>query len=84
MERTALAMRGSESLEMDDDLDIEFDDDIEIDKNSLLKKWFEKEPKYQKLLYAPILVSTIDYLIPATEGTRGGRQIAPMLRVVKW
>ncbi|OPH36358.1 type I-F CRISPR-associated helicase Cas3f [Moraxella atlantae] len=82
LERTALALRGSESLVMDDDFNIEFDDDIEIPKESLLKKWFEKEPKYQKLLYAPILVSTIDYLMPATEGVRGGRQIAPMLRLL--
>ena len=28
------------------------------------------------------MVSTIDHLIPATEGTRGGRQIGPMLRLL--
>lgn len=82
LERTALAMRGSESLELDNDFEVDYNDDIQLDKDSLLSKWFEKEPKYQKLLHAPILVSTIDYLIPATEGLRGGKQIAPMLRLL--
>ncbi|MDD2846809.1 MAG: type I-F CRISPR-associated helicase Cas3, partial [Rhodoferax sp.] len=31
------------------------------------------------LLAAPLLVCTIDHLVPATESQRGGRQIAPML-----
>ncbi|OOS21586.1 hypothetical protein B0682_02585 [Moraxella lincolnii] len=64
LESTALAMQGSESLQLDDD--------VELDNNSLLSTWFEKNPKYQKLLHAPILVSTIDHLIPATESLRGG------------
>lgn len=34
------------------------------------------------MLAAPILVCTIDHLAPATEGIRGGRQIAPMLRLL--
>lgn len=29
-----------------------------------------------------MLVSTIDHLIPATEGTKGGKQIGPMLRLL--
>ena len=45
-------------------------------------KWFEHDPKILKLLQAPVLVSTIDYLMPANEGIRGGRQIAPMLRLL--
>lgn len=44
--------------------------------------WFEHDPKILKLIQAPVLVSTIDYLIPANEGVRGGRQIAPMLRLL--
>ncbi|MEN8180627.1 MAG: type I-F CRISPR-associated helicase Cas3f [Pseudomonadota bacterium] len=47
-----------------------------------LNKWLKKSPDAQKLLNAPILVCTIDHLMPATEGTRGGRQIAPMLRLL--
>ncbi len=34
------------------------------------------------LLAAPILVCTVDHLTPATECQRGGRQIAPMLRLM--
>ncbi|MEJ1418532.1 MAG: type I-F CRISPR-associated helicase Cas3f [Candidatus Sedimenticola sp. (ex Thyasira tokunagai)] len=47
-----------------------------------LNKWLKKSLDAQKLLNAPILVCTIDHLMPATEGTRGGRQIAPMLRLL--
>ncbi|MBL4584542.1 MAG: type I-F CRISPR-associated helicase Cas3 [Pseudomonadales bacterium] len=45
-------------------------------------EWFEHDPKILKLLQAPVLVSTIDYLMPANEGIRGGRQIGPMLRLL--
>ncbi|MCG8609294.1 MAG: type I-F CRISPR-associated helicase Cas3f, partial [Pseudomonadales bacterium] len=47
-----------------------------------LSQWLENRPKLQKLLHAPILVSTIDHLIPATEAQRGGKQISPMLRLL--
>lgn len=47
-----------------------------------LSNWISQSPKVHKLLSAPILVSTIDHLIPATEGERGGKQIAPMLRLL--
>ena len=53
-----------------------------IPDNEILTKWLAKSPKLQKLIDAPLLVSTIDHLIPATEGTRGGKQIAPMLRLL--
>lgn len=36
----------------------------------------------QKLLQAPVLVCTIDHLMPATESTRGGSHIIPMLRLM--
>ena len=36
----------------------------------------------RSLVLAPLLVCTIDQLIPATESTRGGHQIAPMLRLL--
>ncbi|QDF67377.1 type I-F CRISPR-associated helicase Cas3 [Shewanella sp. SNU WT4] len=48
----------------------------------VLAKWLKHDPKMLKLIQAPVLVSTIDYLMPATEGVRGGRQIAPMLRLL--
>ncbi|RMX06662.1 type I-F CRISPR-associated helicase Cas3 [Corticibacter populi] len=36
----------------------------------------------RKLLAAPLLVCTVDHLTPATESLRGGKQIAPMLRLM--
>jgi CRISPR-associated endonuclease/helicase Cas3 len=47
-----------------------------------LSQWLKQSPKLHQLLSAPILVSTIDHIIPATEGERGGKQIAPMLRLL--
>ena len=73
---------GSESLDLgadDDGYKVIYDIDA---YEGLLDKWFKKSPKNQKLLHAPILVSTIDHLTPATEGVRGGRQIVPMLRLL--
>lgn len=39
-------------------------------------------PKIRKLLSAPMLVCTVDHIVPATESVRAGRQIAPMLRLM--
>ena len=36
----------------------------------------------QKLLHAPVLVCTVDHLMPASEATRGGHHIVPMLRLL--
>lgn len=47
-----------------------------------LSQWTKKDKQLEKLLQAPVLVSTIDHLIPATEGTKGGKQIGPMLRLL--
>ncbi len=73
---------GSESLDLGADGD-GYEVIYDIDTyEGLLDKWFKNNPKNQKLLHAPILVSTIDHLTPATEGVRGGRQIVPMLRLL--
>ena len=40
------------------------------------------DPRMHRLLAAPLLVCTVDHLTPATESLRGGRQIAPMLRLL--
>jgi len=40
------------------------------------------DPQAQALINAPIVVCTIDHLVPATESLRGGHQIAPMLRLM--
>ncbi|MBM6551174.1 type I-F CRISPR-associated helicase Cas3f [Marinomonas ostreistagni] len=50
--------------------------------DGFLSNWLKSSPKINKLVNAPVLVSTIDHLMPATEGSRGGKQIAPMLRLL--
>ena len=50
--------------------------------DSPLKQWLGQNSKASRLLDAPVLVCTIDHLIPATEALRGGHQIAPMLRLM--
>ena len=47
-----------------------------------LSAWIDKTKGVSSLLSAPILTCTIDHLMPATESTRGGHQIAPMLRLM--
>ncbi|CNH98589.1 type I-F CRISPR-associated helicase Cas3f [Yersinia pekkanenii] len=47
-----------------------------------LSAWLGHSDKLNRLLSAPVLVCTIDHLIPATESLRGGKQIAPMLRLL--
>ncbi len=75
------ALKGSESLEslLLDELHIQYKGAL---NDGVLSKWLGQNSKLEKLLNAPVLVSTIDYLIPATEGVRGGKQIAPMLRLL--
>ena len=52
-----------------------------IDDHPLLRRAIS-DPQLRKLLIAPVLVCTIDHLTPATESERGGRQIAPTLRLM--
>lgn len=47
-----------------------------------LREWIAHTRGAQQLLSAPILACTIDHLVQATESLRGGRQIAPMLRLM--
>lgn len=47
-----------------------------------LNRWLKTNLDALRLLNAPILACTIDHLMPATEGNRGGHQIAPMLRLM--
>lgn len=41
-----------------------------------------RDSKSKSLLYAPVVVSTIDHLMPATEGVNGGKHILPTLRLM--
>lgn len=52
-----------------------------FDDHPLLNK-ISHDPSVKALIAAPILVCTVDHLTPATESQRGGRQIAPMLRLM--
>ncbi|MGC6388093.1 type I-F CRISPR-associated helicase Cas3f [Ewingella sp. S1.OA.A_B6] len=45
-------------------------------------QWLKGKDSLLKLLSAPVLVTTIDHLMPACESQRGGHQIAPMLRLL--
>lgn len=72
---------GSESLAeiLPDNSYVRFEGSVE---DSPLGRWLEDSRGLKSLVHAPILVSTIDHIIPATESTRGGHQIAPMLRLL--
>lgn len=50
--------------------------------SGIVQQWLAKEPALNRLVSAPVLVTTIDHLMPATEGVRGGRQIPAMLRLM--
>lgn len=72
---------GSESRTelLDDQAHVVFEGDA--DAHRVLGKAVA-DPQARALLEAPVLVCTIDHLMPATESLRGGRQIAPMLRLM--
>ncbi len=72
--------RGSESAEdWFEQLFVSYEGQI---YDGRLKRWLQASPKLEQLVSAPVLVSTIDHLMPATESQRGGKQIAPMLRLL--
>ncbi|WP_404299092.1 type I-F CRISPR-associated helicase Cas3f [Halomonas sp.] len=47
-----------------------------------LKHYLDSDSNIQSFLAAPLLVCTVDHLMPATECLRGGQQIPPMLRLM--
>lgn len=75
------AERGSASAQqlIEEDDHVLFEGTTE--QGSLLS-WVGQDPHTRRLLMAPMLVCTVDHLVPATESLRGGRQIAPMLRLM--
>src|SRR5690625_1892653 len=75
------AEHGSESIQdlLDEDGGVLFEGDY--DSHPLLARTLHKND-IKALVSAPVLVCTVDHLTPATEGQRGGRQIAPMLRLM--
>jgi len=79
--KEALESSGSESDQevVDDELFVHYSGPT---AEHSLSEWTKENERLEKLLCAPVLVSTIDHLVPATEGTRGGKQIGPMLRLL--
>ena len=75
------AQHGSESVQdlIDEDGGVLFEGDY--DTHPLLARTLHKQD-IKSLVAAPVLVCTVDHLTPATESQRGGRQIAPMLRLM--
>ena len=73
---------GSESREelLEEELDTHGAWDCDIPMDSM-KTVFRRE-KDRNLLYAPVLVCTIDHIMGATETIRGGRYILPSLRLM--
>ena len=82
---SAAQARGSESAEalLPDNTHVHFESAVEPGP---LSEWLShKGPRgdsANKLLNAPVVVCTVDHLMPACESTRGGHQIAPMLRLL--
>lgn len=72
---------GSESSEelIDETINVLSNNKNKLD-NPILNQLNDK--KIDDLITTPILTCTVDHLIPATEGIRGGRQIAPILRLL--
>ncbi|MEA2119703.1 type I-F CRISPR-associated helicase Cas3f [Halovibrio sp. HP20-50] len=64
---------------IEEDAHVVFDGNF--DSHPVLRR-LNDEPGTRALIAAPILVCTVDHLVPATESTRGGRQIVPMLRLM--
>lgn len=75
------AETGSESVQdlIDEDGGVLFEGDY--NGHPLLARTLHKND-IKALVAAPVLVCTVDHLTPATENQRGGRQIAPMLRLM--
>lgn len=75
------AKHGSESIQdlIDEDGGVLYEGDY--DAHPLLARTLHKQD-IKSLVAAPVLVCTVDHLTPATESQRGGRQIAPMLRLM--
>ena len=59
----------------------EYNGDISVDADFLNVFFNTNREKNKSLLYAPVLVATIDHIMGATETIRGGRHILPFLRM---
>lgn len=84
-QKSKTAAGGSESAEdlLPDNTHVYFDGVVEPGP---LSEWLaskqQRGDSANKLLNAPVVVCTVDHLMPACESTRGGHQISPMLRLL--
>ena len=65
-------------LETSFEIDVALAEVVEDKFSTVLKN----APKARQLLYAPVVVCTIDHLMPATESVAGGKHILPTLRLL--
>ena len=61
---------------------IRYDGELESTRVGRWLRGHQEGSKLHSLISAPVVVGTIDHVMPATESARGGRQIAPMLRLL--
>lgn len=78
-ERRAAALGSESAAALQDNGHVHYAASLE---NGPLKDWLQHDPATLKLVSAPVLICTLDHLMPACESLRGGRQIAPMLRLL--
>jgi len=69
---------GSESLDMLYDENVDYECEIPVEGLATVLT----KTSHRQLLYSPVLVCTIDHIIPATESIRGGHFILPSLRLL--
>ena len=86
-DREQPAVPGSESAEpiVDDGIGVRYDGALASGTLANYLKAKGQDPrnaKTLKMLSAPVLVCTVDHLMPASETLRGGHQIGPMLRLL--
>jgi CRISPR-associated endonuclease/helicase Cas3 len=79
MEMAELTGSASTQSLLDEDSHVTYEGNSEA--HPLLQK-LVSDKNAKSLITAPILVCTIDHLMPACESTRGGHQMAPVLRLM--
>lgn len=86
LQQEQAAQRGSESAAdlLPDNSHVYYEGSLDAGP---LSQWLQGQHGRQganlgKLVNAPVLVCTIDHLMPASESTRGGHQLAPLLRLL--
>ena len=81
--RKLMAVKEEESVsaKKEELINGECDGDISVDADFLNVFFNTNTEKNKSLLYAPVLVATIDHIMGATETIRGGRHILPFLRM---